>query len=267
MAQPSVAREPSMEEILASIRRIIESNEPDAAQSAETVAAPAESGNASVQLEVSQPAVDELTDHFASAEPEENDDDIHLTVEDSFEDAADEPVTEAEAPKPQVLQQNTAQFDARPTSLADVAARVRSHAETSKIETEQPASSPLVTSRMQGLAAGGAEAKPIQAGTVVVPAKQQEPDTSKEASPSSQVVVKAQEKPQNIVSETTQSKVARSFDELAAALSAEPQRSLDEIAEEMLRPMLREWLDDNLPSMVERLVREEIERVARGPRS
>lgn len=28
MAQPSVAREPSMEEILASIRRIIESNEP-----------------------------------------------------------------------------------------------------------------------------------------------------------------------------------------------------------------------------------------------
>src|SRR5690606_23899885 len=30
MAQPSVAREPSMEEILASIRRIIESNEPQA---------------------------------------------------------------------------------------------------------------------------------------------------------------------------------------------------------------------------------------------
>jgi cell pole-organizing protein PopZ len=32
---------------------------------------------------------------------------------------------------------------------------------------------------------------------------------------------------------------------------------------EMLRPMLKAWLDDNLPPLVERLVREEIERVAR----
>ena len=33
-----------------------------------------------------------------------------------------------------------------------------------------------------------------------------------------------------------------------------------------LRPMLKEWLDDNLPGIVERLVRAEIERVARGGR-
>jgi hypothetical protein len=30
--------------------------------------------------------------------------------------------------------------------------------------------------------------------------------------------------------------------------------------------MLKAWLDDNLPVMVERLVRAEIERVSRGPR-
>jgi cell pole-organizing protein PopZ len=35
----------------------------------------------------------------------------------------------------------------------------------------------------------------------------------------------------------------------------------------MLRPMLKAWLDDNLPMMVERMVRAEIERVSRGPRS
>ena len=35
----------------------------------------------------------------------------------------------------------------------------------------------------------------------------------------------------------------------------------------MLRPMLKAWLDENLPAMVERLVRAEIERVARGGRS
>ena len=35
---------------------------------------------------------------------------------------------------------------------------------------------------------------------------------------------------------------------------------------EILRPMLKSWLDENLPSLVERLVRAEIQRVARGGR-
>jgi hypothetical protein len=34
----------------------------------------------------------------------------------------------------------------------------------------------------------------------------------------------------------------------------------------MLRPMIKTWLDDNLPALVERLVRIEIQRVARGGR-
>jgi cell pole-organizing protein PopZ len=41
-------------------------------------------------------------------------------------------------------------------------------------------------------------------------------------------------------------------------------RTLEDIVRELMRPMLKTWLDDNLPSMVERLVRAEIERVARG---
>ncbi len=36
------------------------------------------------------------------------------------------------------------------------------------------------------------------------------------------------------------------------------------LTREMLRPMLKTWLDDNLPVIVERLVSAEIERVARG---
>jgi cell pole-organizing protein PopZ len=41
---------------------------------------------------------------------------------------------------------------------------------------------------------------------------------------------------------------------------------LDEMVEEILRPMLKTWLESNLPQMVERMVREEIERVSRGRR-
>ena len=48
------------------------------------------------------------------------------------------------------------------------------------------------------------------------------------------------------------------------SFAANRRKSFDEMAERMLRPMLQEWLDDNLPGLVEKLVREEIERVARG---
>ena len=40
------------------------------------------------------------------------------------------------------------------------------------------------------------------------------------------------------------------------------ERTLGEIVREMLRPMLQSWLDEHLPDIVERLVREEIARVA-----
>ncbi len=67
-----------------------------------------------------------------------------------------------------------------------------------------------------------------------------------------------------IISEKTGRQVAAAFGELSEAFAASRRRSFDEIAEEMLRPMLQDWLDNNLPTLVERLVREEIERVARG---
>jgi cell pole-organizing protein PopZ len=75
-----------------------------------------------------------------------------------------------------------------------------------------------------------------------------------------------EETQQSLLSQDAGLQIARSFEELAAAIDGAERRSLDEIAEDMLRPMLRDWLDDNLPTLVERLVREEIERVARGPR-
>ena len=43
-------------------------------------------------------------------------------------------------------------------------------------------------------------------------------------------------------------------------------RSLEDTVADMLKPMLKAWLDENLPAMVERLVREEIERVSRTRR-
>ena len=58
--------------------------------------------------------------------------------------------------------------------------------------------------------------------------------------------------------------VAASFEGLSKAMLDGNARKLDEVVEDLLRPMLKGWLEGNLPQMVERLVREEIERVSRG---
>jgi cell pole-organizing protein PopZ len=68
----------------------------------------------------------------------------------------------------------------------------------------------------------------------------------------------------SIISERAERKVAAAFGELSEAFAARAQKTFDEMAEDMMRPMLQDWLDNNLPVLVERLVREEIERVARG---
>ncbi|WP_244478723.1 MULTISPECIES: PopZ family protein [unclassified Mesorhizobium] len=68
----------------------------------------------------------------------------------------------------------------------------------------------------------------------------------------------------SLVSEQTSRQVAASFGELSEAFASRSKKTFDEMAEDMLRPMLQDWLDNNLPTLVERLVREEIERVARG---
>ena len=44
------------------------------------------------------------------------------------------------------------------------------------------------------------------------------------------------------------------------------QRTIAELVREMLRPLLKEWLDSNLPSLVERVVRDEVDRLVRDVR-
>ena len=58
---------------------------------------------------------------------------------------------------------------------------------------------------------------------------------------------------------------ASAFRELSAA--AQPpreSRTLEDLAREMLEPMLRQWLDENLPRIVESAVRDEVERISRS---
>jgi cell pole-organizing protein PopZ len=69
---------------------------------------------------------------------------------------------------------------------------------------------------------------------------------------------------QQILSRTTVSAVESAFNSLANTVLSNNARTLEDLVKEMLRPMLKSWLDDNLPGLVERIVKAEIERVSRG---
>ncbi|ANL34012.1 MULTISPECIES: PopZ family protein [Rhizobium] len=287
MAQPSVAREPSMEEILASIRQIIESNEPGAGKA----------------ISASLPPV-------YGADEDVNGSEIHLTVDDTYA-GVEFPEPAMRSSDPRFVAANSAgtapetEAPARALSLADVAARVRAASERSAVQAgqalreipsgfRQPEPQPAVTPEPpRAMAPQPQPAPPVvpTAAAPVPPHGIQQPvepalvETARVAVAEPAPVVETappalepagsterflpsivDEVQPTLLSEDAGLQISRSFEELAAAIDGAERRSLDEIAEDMLRPMLREWLDDNLPTLVERLVREEIERVARGPR-
>jgi uncharacterized protein len=74
---------------------------------------------------------------------------------------------------------------------------------------------------------------------------------------------KAEQSPQ-LLSANTSAAVDSAFNSLAQTVLVQNARTLEDLVREMLRPLLKSWLDDNLPGLVERLVRTEIERVSRG---
>jgi uncharacterized protein len=71
-----------------------------------------------------------------------------------------------------------------------------------------------------------------------------------------------------IMSAQTEAQAETAFRQLSDAIlsRATGDRSLEEMTREMLRTMLKQWLDANLPAIVEDMVREEIQRVARRGR-
>ena len=67
-----------------------------------------------------------------------------------------------------------------------------------------------------------------------------------------------------LMSHSTVAAVDSAFNALAQTVLSNNARTLEDLVKEMLRPMLKAWLDDNLPNLVEKIVRAEIERVSRG---
>lgn len=249
MAQASsAAREPSMEEILASIRRIIEDSDV-------TSSVPDVSGRGAVTEFRRPPSViAEPEKQVIAAKPAavRHEFDEKPVLRGSLEEATiDDVLGDAEEDEIVLDPQND---DRRSSDMAPIksvletsdttAKAVFSSLEDNKVDVSDDRSSAAVSEPQSHNIVGEQIAEPeLVKGNVEMPS--QAP---------------------HILSGIVERQVAEAFEDLNHAVHAAPRRSFDEIATELLQPMLREWLDSNLPPLVERLVREEIERVVRGTR-
>ncbi len=69
---------------------------------------------------------------------------------------------------------------------------------------------------------------------------------------------------EELLEPATRAAVRGSIGKLSALGIGNPGLTIEAMMRDMLRPMLKEWLDENLPSVVERMVEKEIARVSRG---
>ena len=195
----TTAQEPTMEEILASIRRIISEDDAPAAE-----AAPAPEPE---PVEEASPALMDETPSMQEPEPQEEEEILDLT--ERYEAPAAETIGDldviapADEPEPEPF----------PTSFA---------------EPERPVA--------------------------------QEPTPSASSVPYD-----------SLVGESASAASASAFAGLSAAFRhPEPiptggvGPTIDDLARALLRPMLKDWLDANLPGIVEAEVRKEVERIARS---
>lgn len=205
MSAQAKPNEPSMEEILASIRRIISDDEVKPAGEAPAEPAP-----------------------VAEAEPAPADID-----EDVLDLGAEAALVAVPEPEPEVAPRMPNGGD---LEFVEVSETVQTDA--------APAPEPAP------------EAAPAQAFT---PVAERQPEPSAVAMPSLDMA--------QLLSDQASSAVTSAFGQLAHTVLTNNARTLEDLVKDMLKPMLKTWLDDNLPTMVERLVRAEIERVARGGRN
>ncbi len=69
----------------------------------------------------------------------------------------------------------------------------------------------------------------------------------------------------SLVSERAATAAASAFGQLSAVIAMPREgRTLEDVVRELLTPLLQQWLDDNLPRIVQETVEAEVARIARG---
>ena len=239
MSKQESEEEPSIEEILSSIRQIISDEE--------------EEGGADVQEETAEPAESEPVAAVpeepveAPEEPEGGPEEDILELTDKVDDDSEEQdivfsdlVEEAEADTDTDTQANDDSVDVEPEAPEETK-------ETAMPEAEESVES--ATSEAEEEPAKVEDNKPEAAAPVETPSAPVPP-------------VKSEDEP--LLSEPVEKAALDAMSELAKKTAVDHQGiTLEDIVRAELKPLLKQWLDKHLPGLIERLVREELDRVAK----
>ncbi len=224
MTQPAKSQEPSMEEILASIRRIIADD--DAAKTPPPALEPPK---------LAPRPVPPPARPFVPPPPEPPAPEIHAepAAPVSFDDAD--------------VEEDASDMEDNASDILDLTESMAAPS------FSEPAPMPAPTPQFRKIEAFS---------DVSFDEAEQKPAMQRAEEPIPHLTREAVE--HGHLSTATSAAVDSAFNTLAQTVLVKNARTLEDLVREMLRPLLKSWLDDNLPGMVERLVRAEIERVARG---
>ena len=222
MNEPKEQQEPSMEEILASIRRIISEDEPGDGAKAEADSDASDSDASDSDVSDSEASDSDTPDSEDVLELTDVAEDVPEEAEEPAEDLSDE------APEEEPVEEEI-DFDAP----ADDDLELREEA-----EVEEPPPEAVEPVEQPEAPVAAAPAQPIESALLGA-----EPAGSATGSLASLVQA-----------------VDRAH---GGTPLGDANRTIEDLVKEVMRPMIREWLDENLPGLVERLVRREIERLSR----
>jgi cell pole-organizing protein PopZ len=254
MTQPAKAQEPSMEEILASIRRIISDDEAKPAAAAAPSPVKAEAPKAdiprpeSVKPETMKPEVKP-----GIVKPGPSGKAVMAGIPPSK-------IVPARPAPAAAAKNNQDDIDAMMAGFDTPAAPPQAEPEDADADvfelTEQMA--------LPDAAAFRTVAPDDDLDIVEAPVAQAEPRVRPVEPPAFREPAPPEMPHQQMISNSTATAVESAFNALATTVLSNNARTLEDLVKEMLRPMLKSWLDDNLPNLVERIVKAEIERVSRG---
>jgi cell pole-organizing protein PopZ len=197
------AQEPTMEEILASIRRIISEDDAPAATAEEAPAA----AHAEAPAALAEPPM-------PAVEP---------------------------AAEPEIALQPDLRPEPREDDVLDLTERVETHGDIDVYVPPAPQPEPAPV-------AAAAPPPPPEPAPVFAPAPAPAPT-------------------ETLVGAAAASAAASHFGQLSAAIAMPRDgHTLEDVVRDMLRPLLKDWLDTNLPQIVQVAVAEEVERIARSRR-
>lgn len=122
-----------------------------------------------------------------------------------------------------------------------------------------PLSQPLPAAQPMATPVGDAvvsaiRAKPVEAEPIMAP-KPSPVSTSRAARSDGQRLEK-------LIAGEAEEALSAAFGRISALKVSAETRTLEGLVADLLRPMLKDWLDANLPAIAERLVKQEIERIA-----